>query len=204
MAKSKFEESIENFIKAGNEVIGDLPVADGTSCVVFNGTGHKLIFGSNVRLATCRIQFNGVNSVISFGASSKVRGAFIAQESGNIYIGEKNSFSSKEARFHACEKTLIQTGIDCLFAGVRIRSSDMHSIIDLDTGKRINPAADVIIGDHVWLAEAVRIFKGVQIGTGSIVGATSVVVKSLPGNSLCVGSPAKAVKSNISWNVKRI
>ncbi|WP_324288498.1 DapH/DapD/GlmU-related protein [Pedobacter sp. SL55] len=52
----------------------------------------------------------------------------------------------------------------------------------------------VIIDDNVWIGEFVSILPGVTIGKGSIIGANSVVSKSLPENVIAVGSPAKAIK----------
>ncbi len=52
----------------------------------------------------------------------------------------------------------------------------------------------VIIGDNVWLGESVCVLPGVTIGEGCVVGALSVVTKSLPPYSIAVGSPAKVVK----------
>lgn len=52
----------------------------------------------------------------------------------------------------------------------------------------------VIIGDNVWLGESVSVLPGVSIGKGSIIGANSVVSKSLPDYVIAVGSPAKAIK----------
>ncbi|HYE23896.1 MAG TPA: hypothetical protein VEG32_01730, partial [Clostridia bacterium] len=66
----------------------------------------------------------------------------------------------------------------------------------------INWAADVVVEDRVWIAEDVYIYKGVRIGTGSIVGARSTVTKDLPPHALCLGTPAKAVRHNIGWSEK--
>jgi acetyltransferase-like isoleucine patch superfamily enzyme len=52
----------------------------------------------------------------------------------------------------------------------------------------------VVIEDNVWLGEFVSVLPGVTIGKGTIVGANSVVSKSLPANVIAVGSPAKAIK----------
>ncbi len=52
----------------------------------------------------------------------------------------------------------------------------------------------VVIEDNVWLGEFVTVLPGVTIGKGTIVGANSVVSKSLPENVIAVGSPAKPIK----------
>lgn len=52
----------------------------------------------------------------------------------------------------------------------------------------------VIIEDNVWLGESVSVLSGVTIGKGTIVGANSVVSKSLPEYVIAAGSPAKIIK----------
>lgn len=72
-------------------------------------------------------------------------------------------------------------------------------------GQNISPAGQiqsekplqispVVIGNNVWLGENVCVLKGVHIGENSIIGASSVVTKSIPANSIAVGAPAKVVK----------
>ncbi|WP_427875236.1 acetyltransferase [Flavobacterium sp. MMS24-S5] len=60
--------------------------------------------------------------------------------------------------------------------------------------KRALIAKPVIINDNVWLGEFVSVLPGVVIGKGTIVGANSVVSKSLPPYVIAVGSPAKPIK----------
>lgn len=55
-------------------------------------------------------------------------------------------------------------------------------------------AKPVIIEDNVWLGEFVSILPGVTVGKGTIVGANSVVSKSLPPFVIAVGNPAKPIK----------
>ena len=52
----------------------------------------------------------------------------------------------------------------------------------------------VRIKKNVWLGEYVTVLPGVTIGEGSIIGAMSVVNKSIPANSIAVGTPAKVIK----------
>jgi acetyltransferase-like isoleucine patch superfamily enzyme len=55
-------------------------------------------------------------------------------------------------------------------------------------------SAPVVIGDRVWLGENVVVMPGVTIGEGSIIGASSVVLKDVPPRSIAVGIPASVVK----------
>jgi len=52
----------------------------------------------------------------------------------------------------------------------------------------------VVIEEDVWLGEHVCILPGVRIGKGAIVGAGSIVTRSVPAYTIAVGSPARVVK----------
>jgi acetyltransferase-like isoleucine patch superfamily enzyme len=53
----------------------------------------------------------------------------------------------------------------------------------------------IVIEDNVFIGARSIILKGVSIGKGSVVGAGSVVTKSIPPFSVAAGNPAKVVKS---------
>lgn len=59
------------------------------------------------------------------------------------------------------------------------------------------------IGNNVWLGQYVTILKGVTIGDDVIIGAGSIVSKSIPSNSVAVGSPAKVVCTFEDYYAKR-
>jgi acetyltransferase-like isoleucine patch superfamily enzyme len=52
----------------------------------------------------------------------------------------------------------------------------------------------IVVKDNVWIGEGVCIMSGVTIGVGCVIGALSVVTKSIPDYSIAVGSPAKVIK----------
>lgn len=54
--------------------------------------------------------------------------------------------------------------------------------------------APVSVEDNVWIGEGVVVMPGVSIGKGCIVGANSVVTKSIPPYSMAVGNPARVIK----------
>jgi len=73
-------------------------------------------------------------------------------------------------------------------------SGELHSSPELKPSERQIVSSPIIIEDNVWIGEFVSILPGVTIGKGSIIGANSVVSKSIPPNSIAVGIPAKIIK----------
>ncbi|SMG46758.1 acyltransferase [Paenibacillus aquistagni] len=55
-------------------------------------------------------------------------------------------------------------------------------------------ARSVVIEDNVWIGGNSTILPGVVIGEGSIIGAGSIVTRSIPPYSVAIGSPAVVVK----------
>ena len=62
----------------------------------------------------------------------------------------------------------------------------------------INRIAPVTIGHETWLGENAVVLPGVTIGKHCVIGANSVVNRSIPDFSVAVGSPARVVKHYIS------
>ena len=98
------------------------------------------------------------------------------------------------------DKTL-SIGKDCMFAsGITIRNYDGHEIIDLTTGKTLNFATDINIGNNVWLGDNVTILKNTQIPNNCIIGCKSIVNKEITkSNCILAGTPARIIRENIKW-----
>ena len=60
--------------------------------------------------------------------------------------------------------------------------------------RKLDSKGPVIIGENVWIGRCTTILSGVEIGENSIIGANSVVTKSIPANCVAVGAPAKVIK----------
>lgn len=73
-------------------------------------------------------------------------------------------------------------------------ANDIHDSPNIPPNDRKLHAASIVIEENVWLGETVCVLGGVTIGKGTIVGANSVVSKSLPPYVIAVGAPAKPVK----------
>lgn len=85
-----------------------------------------------------------------------------------------------------------------LGANVTIADNDMHSV--KPENRRYNndssdiPAKNILIERNVWIGADAYICKGVTIGENTVIGAKSVVTKSLPANCVAAGIPAKVIK----------
>lgn len=58
----------------------------------------------------------------------------------------------------------------------------------------------ITIGSECWVAAEVFIAPGVEIGNGSVIGARSVVTKSMPGWMVCAGNPCAPIKARVIVN----
>lgn len=56
-------------------------------------------------------------------------------------------------------------------------------------------AKSVTIQDRVWIGGGTVILPGVTIGKNAVIGAGSVVTKSIPENCVAVGNPCRVVKT---------
>lgn len=61
-------------------------------------------------------------------------------------------------------------------------------------------AGDTVIGNDVWIGSEAMIMPGVDIGTGAVVAARSVVVKDVPPYAVVGGNPAKVLKYRFNEN----
>lgn len=71
-----------------------------------------------------------------------------------------------------------------------ILDSDYHGVAGAET-----KSAPVRIERNVWLGTRVIVLRGVTIGEGSVVGAGSVVTKSLPPRVFAAGVPARVIRN---------
>jgi len=107
----------------------------------------------------------------------------------NIKIG-KNVFINACCRFQ--DQGGIEIGDGSLIGHNATIATLNH---DFNPLKRQNlTPSPVKIGKNVWIGSDCTILPGVEIGDGAIIGAGSVVTKSVPKNTIAVGNPARVIK----------
>ena len=112
-------------------------------------------------------------------------------EGAEIYIGKNTRIHG--SCIHAFKK--IHIGNDCLIAAnCQIFDSNGHHSSANQRHTSNGEAKEIKIGDNVWIGANSIILPGVSIGSNSIIAAGSVVNKSIPGEHIAGGNPAKSIK----------
>lgn len=191
------DEGKENFIKVHETVTfskSHLSVA---------GNNNSVIIEEGVQIRHCNIRIKGNNINVKIGKNVEMTGCVASIFTGCLFVIEEST-TMGNGEVTVAEETSLSIGRDCMFAhGYEIRTSDMHPIYDLTTGKRLNHGAAISVGDHVWLGRNVVILKGAKIANNVVVGIHSIVSKDISTpNSIAIGSPAKVIRNEVIWGRK--
>lgn len=150
----------------------------------------SIVFGDNLRINS------GKNYNVIGG---DIRTNMIVLKNGVLSIGDNVGLSN--STFFCTENITIED--DVLIGGnCKFYDTDFHS---LDYDIRLNPyknnipdngvnTAPIRIEKGAWIGGHCIILKGVTVGSKSIIGAGSVVSKSIPNNEIWAGNPAKFIR----------
>ena len=170
--------------------------------ITVKGSHNRIIIGENASVERLRIEINSDHNTLIIGPSVRIRG-IIQLRDGNRNAVKIGAYTTAGTlNIYCAESSHVTIGQNCMFSAVvTLRTGDGHSLFDSLTGERINPARDIVIGDHVWLGMDVTIMKEAVIGRDSMVAAHAVVTKGIfPPNSLIAGVPAKVIRENVYWD----
>jgi acetyltransferase-like isoleucine patch superfamily enzyme len=184
----------------GNLIEVDPAETFGDFAITLYGNRNRVSVGHGAELGGTRIEIHGDDNLVEIG--DRCGGLFEATfvtNGATLRLGEGTTIVEAYFNFH--EPFEIRLGRDCLVSGEVVFSvSDMHTIVDLESKRRINYGRSIDIGDHVWIGARAQIMKGAKIGSGSIIGTRAVVTKEIPENCIAVGVPAKVIRQNVSWD----
>jgi acetyltransferase-like isoleucine patch superfamily enzyme len=111
---------------------------------------------------------------------------------GNIEIGDNVSIH------HNCMLNGtggIKIGNDVRIAAHVVMLSADHVFKDRNVPIRLQEIElkEITVGDDVWIGANATILGGIDIGKGCVIGAGSVVTRSIPEYSVAVGVPARII-----------
>jgi acetyltransferase-like isoleucine patch superfamily enzyme len=167
--------------------------------IVLRGGGNSLRIGAGCSSSGLNIELGPACSV-SIGEGCSLGNLFIyLRDAAQLSIGPACGFNGL-VRLLLHEPARMSIGAGCLFAGdVDVTVSDMHSILDDASGRRINPARDIVIEDRVWIGQRAMVLKGAHIMQGAVIGACAVVSGAIPAKCVAAGVPARVVRHGVTW-----
>ena len=109
-----------------------------------------------------------------------------------IAIGEATAMSNNVS---IIAMGSVRIGQHCVIGDMtQIFDCDFHEFEPARRNAGAGSIEPVCLGDNVWIGSRVMILRGVTIGDNSIIGAGSVVTRSIPPDSIAAGVPAKVIR----------
>lgn len=164
-----------------NRILGDTALFDDADklSIVFRGSGNILFLEKGVRhLRNVEITFSGDNSLIYISKSRSDLSLKVEIEENAVCFFGPHLYTSRMKTLFAKIRSgdMLLTGADCLFS----------LAINIDTGKQEESGhGDVLIGNHVWIGQNVRIYGGSVIHSGAVLGAQTTVEGSECSGNAC-------------------
>jgi acetyltransferase-like isoleucine patch superfamily enzyme len=132
---------------------------------------------------------------------------------GDLYLNERYKYNRGSSIFPARNAHMLdihpQVSLhDVLFnvwapitieAGVGIAHQVMfltggHKIDEFGAKSEVIPRGPIVVKKNAWIGSRAIILGNVTIGRGSIIGAGSVVTKSVPDYEMWAGNPARLIR----------
>lgn len=147
----------------------------------------RMIIGSHFRMN---------NGILHNQIGRNQRCIFKVEKNAQLEIGSNVNMSS--TAIVCCEKITIKDNVS-IGGNVTIYDTDFHSLKVSERTKIVEDLSlrvtkPIVIEENVFIGAHCTILKGVTIGKNAIIGAGSIVTKSVPANEIWGGNPAKIIR----------
>lgn len=173
----------------------------GKNMKVFNkhylnlGVGAKIIIGDDFTFSS-GAAFNPL--------CRNIRGMIFANEGSTITIGNNTGMSSTClcANKRIVIGNWVKIGGDCIIMDTdahnldwQVRCSGAKDVKNRSLDSLTAKSAPFVIENRVLIGARCIVMKGGTIGARSVIGADSVVVKSIPPDCIAAGNPCKVIRN---------
>lgn len=151
------------------------------SSLLLGGDGATVFVGPDSELTGAELYCGGGSSIVLNGGVTATRCAIVDARNGGSIVAATDQLWA---------------------ADVYLATDDMHALVDLETGVRLNPYGGRIrLGHHVWLGRDVVVTGHVDIGDGAVVGLRSLVRgQKVAANTAVAGTPARVIREGVAWS----
>lgn len=174
-----------------------------------NGNNNSVvIYEPNFENTILDIYGHGCSFILKKQSVQKVRSVFFGLGMGgkifideNCELGNGNLHVVVNGDYKEKHKLVIGKNVRIAKDAI-IRTSDGHTLCDLQTGEPFSSPQDVILENNVWIMSRVTILKGSYISEGSAVAANALVNQKFYDKNILIGGlPAKIIRKNIKWEI---
>ena len=138
----------------------------------------------------CSLGKHGVNCHIEGGVNIAYRNIYLGD---NVFIPSGATFLSSNAKILIGDNVMFGPNVTIVTGNHRFDVVGTY-MVDVKE-KRENDDEDVVVGNDVWIGMNTIILKGVHIGEGSVIGAGTIVTKSVP--------PYSIVTNKVVMNIRQ-
>lgn len=160
---------------------------------------HWMLFFKSKMIKLCKQKFNHFDESSDFrpgayavGCSKISIGKRVVIRPGTMLHGETQSLGLS---INIEDDVLIGCGVHIYVANHRF---DIPNVLISEQGH--SQARMVNLKKGCWIGANVIILPGVTIGENTVIGAGSIVTKSIPDRMVAAGNPAKVIRSIIKKN----
>ncbi|EIM31311.1 acetyltransferase (isoleucine patch superfamily) [Leptothrix ochracea L12] len=109
-----------------------------------------------------------------------------------VNVGDRVKLFSLHPGAFGSEPYLVTLGSDVILtAGVRFITHDGSTFIFRKNTPDLDVMGPINVGDNTFIGMGSVILPGVSIGCNCVIGAMSVVTRSIPDGAVAIGSPAR-------------
>jgi len=134
-------------------------------------------------------------SKAKIGKNSRIWPTVLLRNAERIYIGDNTTINHNNILWAGRQSAVIRIGNNVMTGPNVQMIAYNHYYENGQPLREYFTEQDIIIEDNVWLGANVIVLAGAKVGRGVLVGAGAVVIGDLPPHTVCVGVPAKAVKT---------
>lgn len=174
---------MKGFLRLNGAKIGKSTYISFSSRIV----GKKVVIGDDVFILD-RVMIKG--NEITIGNSCTISNDCFISGSHSLNIGDK-TYLGKKARIDLSRDVVL--GTDVGFGENSIIWTHGY-FPPADEGYPVT-YGPVEIGDSAWVSTGIIVLPGVKVGKKAIIGAGSVLTKSVPDDMVAAGNPAKVIKN---------
>ena len=128
----------------------------------------------------------------SGGDSVTIQPPFFCDYGSNIRLGEKVYFNFNCVVLDVCE---VRIG-DRTLIGPAVQIYTATHPLDYELRRTRESGKPIAIGADVWIGGGAILLPGVTVGDRTVIGAGSVVTRSLPSDVIAAGNPCRVLREN--------